>query len=91
MLRRIRDEADKQIALLGVGVGSEYGDKLMEQLADKGDGFVVYISERKQARDLFVHKLPATLACGPMTPRPRSSSTGRRSRRSTLSGTRTGS
>jgi Ca-activated chloride channel family protein len=62
MLRRIRDEADKQIALLGVGVGSEYGDKLMEQLADKGDGFVVYISERRQARDLFVHKLPATLA-----------------------------
>jgi Ca-activated chloride channel homolog len=62
MLRRIRDEADKQIALLGVGVGSEYGDKLMEQLADKGDGFVVYISQRKQARDLFVHKLPATLA-----------------------------
>lgn len=62
MLRRIREEADKQIALLGVGVGSEYGDKLMEQLADKGDGFVVYISQRKQARELFVHKLPATLA-----------------------------
>ncbi len=62
MLTRIRDEADKQISLLGVGVGKDYGDALMEQLADKGDGFVVYISERQQARDLFVHKLPATLA-----------------------------
>jgi Ca-activated chloride channel family protein len=62
MLQRIRDEADKQITLLGVGVGSDYGDALMEQLADRGDGFVVYISERKQARDLFVRKLPATLA-----------------------------
>ncbi len=62
LLRRIRAEADKQITLLGVGVGSQYGDKLMEQLADRGDGFVVYISERQQARDLFVRKLPANLS-----------------------------
>ncbi len=62
LLRRIRAEADKEISLLGVGVGSQYGDKLMEQLADKGDGFVVYISERQQARDLFVRKLPANLS-----------------------------
>lgn len=62
LLKKIRAEADKEIALLGVGVGSEYGDKLMEQLADKGNGFVVYISEQKQARDLFVRKLPATLS-----------------------------
>ncbi|WP_020522674.1 vWA domain-containing protein [Catelliglobosispora koreensis] len=62
LLSKIRGEADKEISLLGVGVGSEYGDELMEQLADKGDGFVVYISERQQARDLFVKKLPATLA-----------------------------
>jgi Ca-activated chloride channel family protein len=62
MLRKIRSEADKEIALLGVGVGKEYGDELMEQLADKGDGFVVYISEREQARQLFVKQLPATLS-----------------------------
>lgn len=61
LLQRILDEADKQITLLGVGVGSDYGDELMETLADKGDGMVVYISERKQARDLFVRKLPASL------------------------------
>ncbi len=62
ILERVREEADKEIALLGVGVGSEYGDALMERLADRGDGFVVYVSERKQARDVFVHQLPATLA-----------------------------
>jgi Ca-activated chloride channel homolog len=62
ILRQIREEAAKQIALLGVGVGSEYGDKLMERLADEGDGFVTYVSEKEQARRLFVDRLPATLA-----------------------------
>jgi Ca-activated chloride channel family protein len=61
ILRRVREEADKQIALLGVGVGSEYGDTLMERLADRGDGFVVYVSQRAQAREVFVERLPATL------------------------------
>jgi Ca-activated chloride channel family protein len=61
ILAQIREEARKQIALLGVGVGSEYGDALMERLADEGDGFVTYVSERAQARELFVERLPATL------------------------------
>jgi Ca-activated chloride channel family protein len=61
ILRQIREEAAKKIALLGVGVGSEYGDHLMERLADQGDGFVTYVSERQQARQLFVYRLPATL------------------------------
>ncbi len=34
----------------------------MEPLADQGDGFVTYVSERDQARRLFVDQLPATLA-----------------------------
>jgi Ca-activated chloride channel family protein len=62
ILAQIREEASRQIALLGVGVGSEYGDALMERLADEGDGFVTYVSEPEQARRLFVEKLPATLA-----------------------------
>ncbi|MET8907689.1 von Willebrand factor type A domain-containing protein [Micromonospora sp. NPDC004551] len=62
ILRRVRAEAEKQIALLGVGVGSDYGDELMEQLADRGDGFAVYVSEREQAREMFVRQLPATLS-----------------------------
>jgi Ca-activated chloride channel family protein len=61
ILRQVREEAAKKIALLGVGVGSEYGDALMERLADQGDGFVTYVSEREQARQLFVRRLPATL------------------------------
>ncbi|HTF11348.1 MAG TPA: von Willebrand factor type A domain-containing protein [Asanoa sp.] len=61
ILRKVREEAAKEIALLGVGVGSEYGDALMEQLADGGDGFAVYVSELDQARDVFVNRLPATL------------------------------
>lgn len=62
ILRRVREEAGKEIALLGVGVGSEYGDTLMEQLADRGDGFVVYVSEPAHARQVFVEQLPAALA-----------------------------
>ena len=62
ILSEVRAAADKQIALLGVGVGSDYGDALMEQLADHGDGFVVYVSEPAQARAVFVNQLPATLA-----------------------------
>lgn len=62
ILDRVREQAAKQIALLGVGVGSSYGDALMERLADGGDGFVVYVSDQQQARDVFVRRLPATLA-----------------------------
>jgi len=62
ILSRVREEAAKQIALLGVGVGSEYGDALMERLADGGDGFVVYVSDLDQAREVFVRRLPATLS-----------------------------
>ncbi len=61
ILDRVREEAAKQITLFGVGVGSDYGDTLMEQLADHGDGSVVYVSEVAQARRAFVEQLPATL------------------------------
>ncbi|HEY6797931.1 MAG TPA: von Willebrand factor type A domain-containing protein [Kineosporiaceae bacterium] len=59
ILDRVRDEAAKQITLLGVGVGNDYGDRLMEQLADHGDGFVVYVSDEGAARRTFVQTLPA--------------------------------
>ncbi|MFF0479852.1 von Willebrand factor type A domain-containing protein [Streptomyces sp. NPDC004435] len=47
------------ITLFGVGVGSDYGDELMERLADKGDGQTTYVSTREQARKVFVDQLPA--------------------------------
>jgi Ca-activated chloride channel homolog len=62
ILRQVREAAAKKIALLGVGVGSDYGDSFMEELADKGDGFVVYVSDNAQARRVFVEQLPATIA-----------------------------
>ena len=62
LLSQVRAAADKQITLLGVGVGNDYGDALMEQLADHGDGFVVYVSDQQRARSVFVQQLPATLS-----------------------------
>jgi Ca-activated chloride channel family protein len=61
ILTQVREAASKQITLLGVGVGNDYGDALMEQLADRGDGYVVYLSELAQARKVFVEQLPAAL------------------------------
>ncbi|MGW0733630.1 YfbK domain-containing protein [Streptomyces sp. NPDC002851] len=46
------------ITLFGVGVGSEYGDALMERLADKGDGHTTYVSTEEEARKVFVDDLP---------------------------------
>ncbi|GAA4243955.1 YfbK domain-containing protein [Dactylosporangium darangshiense] len=62
LVREIQEAAAKQITLLGVGVGSDYGDKFMEQLADKGDGYVVYVSDQAEADRVFVRQLPATVA-----------------------------
>jgi Ca-activated chloride channel homolog len=61
ILRKVTDEAGRGVSLLCVGVGSDYGDALMEQLADHGDGRAVYVSERSKAREIFVRDLPATL------------------------------
>ncbi|MGW0532103.1 YfbK domain-containing protein [Streptomyces sp. NPDC003032] len=47
------------ITLFGVGVGSDYGDALMERLADKGDGHTTYVSNVEDARDVFCGQLPA--------------------------------
>ncbi|MGW1489946.1 YfbK domain-containing protein [Streptomyces sp. NPDC002402] len=54
------DDARREygITLFGVGVGSEYGDELMERLADKGDGHTTYVSTSRQARKVFVDQLP---------------------------------
>ncbi|MFF9620124.1 von Willebrand factor type A domain-containing protein [Streptomyces griseosporeus] len=49
------------ITLFGVGVGSDYGDALMERLADKGDGHTVYVSDEEQAREVFSEQLPRNI------------------------------
>ncbi|MEV5311533.1 von Willebrand factor type A domain-containing protein [Streptomyces sp. NPDC052610] len=46
------------ITLFGVGVGSDYGDELMERLADRGDGHTTYVSTPEEAREVFCEQLP---------------------------------
>ncbi|RRR69636.1 von Willebrand factor type A domain-containing protein, partial [Streptomyces sp. RP5T] len=48
------------ITLFGVGVGSDYGDALMERLADKGDGHTVYVSD-DDAEKVFCEQLPQNI------------------------------
>jgi Ca-activated chloride channel family protein len=61
ILDRVQQQAAKQITLLCVGVGREYGDTLMEGLADNGDGAAIYVSSADEARKAFVDQLPANL------------------------------
>ncbi|MEV0476525.1 vWA domain-containing protein [Streptomyces prunicolor] len=62
ILDRIADERrDHGITLFGVGVGSDYGDALMEKLADKGDGHTAYVSDDTDARKVFVDQLPQNI------------------------------
>ena len=49
------------ITLFGVGVGSDYGDALMERLADKGDGHTTYVSNAADARTVFCDQLPRNI------------------------------
>jgi Ca-activated chloride channel homolog len=49
------------ITLFGVGVGSDYGDALMERLADRGDGHTVYVSGTDDAREVFCEQLPQNI------------------------------
>ncbi|MFD5951523.1 VWA domain-containing protein [Streptomyces collinus] len=59
ILERISGERREHgITLFGVGVGSDYGDALMERLADKGDGHTVYVSDSREARKVFSEQLP---------------------------------
>ncbi|MGP4096741.1 YfbK domain-containing protein [Nonomuraea sp. KM90] len=61
LLDRVKEYAGKQVTLLTVGVGREYGDELMEQLADNGDGMAVYISSEEEAAKVFATQLPANI------------------------------
>ncbi|MDQ0601613.1 Ca-activated chloride channel family protein [Streptomyces canus] len=62
ILERIAGERREHgITLFGVGVGSDYGDQLMEQLADKGDGHTAYVSDEDDARKVFVEQLPQNI------------------------------
>ncbi|MFZ3495742.1 YfbK domain-containing protein [Streptomyces sp. 5.8] len=60
ILNRIGEARTKHgITLFGVGVGSQYNDAFMEQLADRGDGHTTYVSDTEGARKVFCEDLPA--------------------------------
>ncbi|WP_415950451.1 YfbK domain-containing protein [Streptomyces sp. KLOTTS4A1] len=62
ILERIQDEREEHgITLFGVGVGSDYGDELMEQLTNKGDGHTTYVSDITEAEQVFCNDLPANI------------------------------
>jgi len=62
ILAAVAEDAGKGIQLVSVGVGmGTYNDPLMEQLADKGDGFYAYVDGPREAERLFVHDLTGTL------------------------------
>ncbi|MER7054746.1 von Willebrand factor type A domain-containing protein [Streptomyces sp. NPDC000351] len=59
ILERVADaRREHGITLFGVGVGSDYGDALMERLADKGDGHTTYVSTTEDAGEVFREQLP---------------------------------
>lgn len=58
----IRDDADRGIQLVTVGVGmGNFNDVTMETLADNGDGFYAYVNEVEEAERLFSDDLISTL------------------------------
>ncbi|MFE0150515.1 von Willebrand factor type A domain-containing protein [Nonomuraea sp. NPDC059007] len=61
LLDKVKEQAGKQITLLTVGVGREYGDELMEQLADNADGAAVYMSTEEDAAKIFGNQLTTTI------------------------------
>ncbi len=62
ILARVRPDAEQGIQLVTVGFGmGNYNDVLMEQLADKGDGFYAYVNRLDDARTLFGEQLTSTL------------------------------
>ena len=62
ILAQIKENADKGIYLTTVGFGmGSYNDRMMEQLANKGNGVYAYIDSYKEAKRLFVEKLTGTM------------------------------
>ena len=62
LLDLIKDKRKSGIALTTLGVGAgNYNDRLMEQLADAGDGNYAYLDSLKEAQKVLVEQRAATL------------------------------
>jgi Ca-activated chloride channel family protein len=62
ILARIDREVDQGVELVSIGVGlGNFNDVLLEQLADRGNGFYAYINDRSDAERVFGAQLTGTL------------------------------
>jgi Ca-activated chloride channel family protein len=62
ILQRIDREVDAGVELVSIGVGmGNFNDVLLEQLADRGNGFYAYINDRREAERVFGGELTGTL------------------------------
>ena len=62
ILAQIKKEAAKGIYLTTVGFGmGSYNDRMMEQLANKGNGIYAYVDSLKEAKRIFVEKMTGTM------------------------------
>ena len=62
ILDEISRYLDDGLTLTTIGFGMDnYNDTLMEQLADKGDGFYAYVDDIDEARKLFIDEITGTL------------------------------
>ncbi len=62
ILQRIDREVDAGVELVSIGVGmGNFNDVLLEQLANRGNGFYAYINDRTEAERLFGTELVGTL------------------------------
>ncbi|HEV3484678.1 MAG TPA: von Willebrand factor type A domain-containing protein, partial [Vicinamibacterales bacterium] len=62
ILQRIDREVDAGVELVAVGVGmGNFNDVLLEQLADRGNGFYTYVDDRIEAERVFGSELAGTL------------------------------
>jgi len=56
------DAASSHVQLVAIGVGmGDYNDSLLEDLADKGEGFYAYVDTADEAKRIFVDKLTTTI------------------------------
>jgi Ca-activated chloride channel family protein len=62
LVKQLRDDADAGIELITLGYGmGNFNDAMMEQLADRGDGFYAYIDTYEEAVRLFRDELTSSL------------------------------
>jgi len=62
ILQRIDREVSSGVELVSIGVGmGNFNDVLLEQLANRGNGFYAYINDRREAERVFGSQLTGTL------------------------------